>query len=275
LKPSLVRRLARLKRRLYRELLLKALKELTRLEDPLIVVDCGCGSAYEVAYGLSPSLSAVLSCRALTLLLLDMSRAAVKSAVELSKRSLEHPSVEVHGVVCDVFKLPLKLPLSGGTLGFYGSVLHELRSQGRLPEALAEASRYFKVVAGYEYVDPDPKGRLRLELNSLTSKVKRRLRLVAKEAGETLGRRPKLTLVLEACYQLGVAPKQPPRHLHFAFRAEDLKLALTSIGLAVKWFKLYDVNSEAELRLKRAGLALPLKEPLMGRAAWVAVKEGE
>ena len=38
--------------------------------------------------------------------------------------------------------------------------------------------------------------------------------------------------------------------------------------------KLYDLWEEVVERLSFLGVSLPLKRPLMGRVAWVAVKEG-
>jgi len=247
---------ARSRDEVYLEVAAKALAELARLGGH-VAVDCGCGSrAYASIRGLIPtSRSMGLD---VELVLADLEPSAVRSA-------LAHVGGRAaHGVVCDLSQLPLR---PGRWLGLYGSVLHELRAQGRLEGALAEASRCFAVVAGYDYVDPGGE----VEVEALSGEVRGRVEALASMLGERLGHKCRLGLALDACLQLSLG--QPPQHLHFTFTPDGIAEALARLGLEVRWLKLYDVWGEVVERLSPLGVNIPLKRPLMGRAAWVAVKE--
>ena len=256
---SLAEREGRLKEQLYRVLAELGAEWLGRGLGARLVFDVGCGRGLSVLYGWSSSLKRPgLEAE---LVLVDWDVEALREAGRRAKA--EAPGLSVHLVAADASRLPFREPIEEGWLGFYGSVLHELRSQGRLSEALEEASRCFKAVLGYDYVDPDPERVRKLSSPLANPAVKERAEQLA-----VLGPVDSLTVVLEAVYQLTHPRGLSEAHLHFNASLSELFTELKAYGFEVKWFRLLDLDEEAALRFE----ALRLEPPrgLKGRAAWLA-----
>ena len=261
---SLVEREARLKEGLFKELAELGTAWLSGRGEPHLVFDVGCGRGLSVLHGWHGVLNraGVVA----ELVLLDRSLDALKEASKLlAAVKRERP---VHFIAAEASRLPLRRPREAGWLGFYGSVLHELRGQGRLDEALDEASQHFEALVGYDFVDPDPERSVELSEALRHPAVRERA-----EALTELGAADSLTVVLEAVYQLS-HPRDPSlSHLHFNARFDEVLGELMKHGYEVEWSSLKEVDEEAELRLEVLGLDLKLPRGLKARAAWLAVSQ--
>ncbi len=270
-KAKFVRMEARLKKKLYREVALKSLKALIHDSGPYFIFDCGCGEAYEAVYGFFPVLRRLKLNAEITILLLDLSKKALEKALRKLKQTSSKGIVEVYAVVCDVAHLPFNKVVVDRALGFYGSILHELYMRKSLNEALSEARRYYRLMAGYDYVDPDPRGEFKIKITDLNADLRKRIFRLAEKLGEQVDDLCRLSLVLEAVYQLSFPGGQPLSHLHFTRKASSMRRLLSRQGLRLRWTKRYDIAPEVGFRLKALGAArLSFPFPLKGRLAWLA-----